>query len=217
MFTIRFLHLLVVVTITLLVSGCASSTTIPSAPTPTPVTEDQLVSKVIDVLIGLIGAGLGGLVTYLWKSRRTSDKELFLVLRGTFDRPAFKGPYLWHTDHTAFQEAIATTLKAVKTGRRMDSHGQDDLRVEGRYYGPFTVHDAQRRRVLQDVEDRLQRVFQLSHDFAKLGSEDTRKQIDDDRDETIRMLNLIWKDLGIPEMRIPTKVNLYEEVYDLRT
>ena len=31
----------------------------------------------VDTLIGLIGAGAGGLVTHFWQQRRASDKALF--------------------------------------------------------------------------------------------------------------------------------------------
>lgn len=104
-------------------------------------------------------------------------------MRGAFDRPAFKGPYLWHSDHQAFQEAIATTLKVVKTGKLFDRHGQELQRVEGRYVGSFLVRNLGRRKALQ-------------------------------RDETVRMLNLIWKDLDITEMRLPTEYAMYEETRD---
>jgi hypothetical protein len=172
----------------------------------------------INTLIGLIGAGVGSVVTQIWKNRRASDKELFLFLRGAFDRPAFKGPYLWHSDHQAFQEAVATTLKAVKTGRQFDGRGQEVAeRIEGRFRGSFLICNPERREAMQDVEDRLQRIFQLSRDFATAADEETRKRIDSDRDEVIRTLNLIWRAFGIPDMRLPTEVKLYEEVYDLRT
>jgi hypothetical protein len=173
----------------------------------------------VDTLIGLIGAGTGGLVTHFWQQRRASDKALFLVLRGAFDRPAFKGPYLWHSDHRAFQEAIATTLKAVKTGRRFDRHGQEAAdRIDGRYYGPFAIRDTDRRRAMQDVEDRLQRILHLSKEIAaspEKRNKGTIKQIDDDRGEVIRTLNRIWGGLKIPQMRLPIEIKLYQEAYDV--
>ncbi len=66
---------------------------------------------VLKLAIGLVGTAIGGIVTYLWQRRHTSDRELFLVLLGAFDHPAFRGPYQWHSDHDAFQQAIAVTLK----------------------------------------------------------------------------------------------------------
>jgi hypothetical protein len=170
----------------------------------------------VKTMIGLLGAGVGGIVTHLWQRRRTSDRELFLVLRGAFDRPAFKGRYLWHSDHIAFQEAIAITLKAVKTGRRFDRRGQELDRAEGRHRGTFSIRDPFRRKAVEEVEDLLQRILKYSKDMhgpdATLGV--TAERIDCDRDEIIRILNLVWSGLGIEEMRLPTTILSYEEVQD---
>jgi hypothetical protein len=170
----------------------------------------------IKTVIGLLGAGVGGIVTHLWKRRRASDRELFLVLRGAFDRPAFKGPYMWHSDHIAFQEAVAITLKAVKTGRRFDRRGQELDRADGRHRGTFSIRDPARRKVLEEVEDLLQRIIKYSKDMhgpdAALGV--TAEHIDRDRDKIIRILNPVWCSLGIEEMRIPTAIVSIEEVQD---
>ena len=170
----------------------------------------------IKTAIGLIGAGVGGAVTHLWQRRRTSGRELFLVLRGAFDRPAFKGTYLWHSDQQAFQEAIAITLKAVKTGRRFDRRGQELDRAEGSHRGTFAIRNPAQRKTLEEVEDRLQRILKLSKDMqaTATGAPAIAETIDCDRDEVIRVLNLAWKSLGIQEMRLPTAVKLYEEVQD---
>jgi hypothetical protein len=173
----------------------------------------------IKTVIGLVGAGVGGIVTHLWQRRRTSSRELFLVLRGAFDRPAFKGQYLWHSDQKAFQEAIDITLKAVKTGRRFDRRGQELDRAEGRHRGTFAIRDPAQRKTLEEVEDRLQRINKLSKDMQGSAATSTdaakiAETIDRDRDEVIRLLNLTWKSLGIEEMRLPTAVKVYEEVHD---
>jgi len=177
---------------------------------------EGLQDAVVTTAIGLIGAGIGGIVTHLWQKRRTSDRELFLVLRGAFDRPAFKGPYLWHSDHVAFQEAIAITLKAVKTGRRFDRRGEELDRAEGRHRGTFAIRNPARRKTVEEVEDRLQRILKLSKELqAPAGTPaNAAESIDRDRDEVIRILNLAWKGLGIGEMRLPTAVKVYEEVQD---
>lgn len=173
-------------------------------------------NTVLKAAIALVGTGVGGVVTYLWQRRRASDRELFLVLRGAFDRPAFKGPYLWHSDHDAFQQAIAITLKAVKTGRRFDRRGQELDRTEGRYRGTLSIRDPARRKAVQEVEDCLQRVLKPSKEMhgpdATLGA--TAESIDRDRDQVIRVLNGVWRAFGIEEMRLPTAINSYEDVQD---
>jgi hypothetical protein len=174
-------------------------------------------SEVTKVLIGLIGTAAGGLLTYLWQRRRTSDKELFLMLRGAFDRPAFKGPYLWRSDHQGFQQAIATTLKAVKTGRLFDRHGHELLHVEGRYVGSFLVRNVARRKSLQEIEGRLQKIDQLSKEIGSSSgnpNEDAMRSMDRERDEVVQALNRVWRNLGIMEMRLPTEYEKYEETMD---
>lgn len=178
---------------------------------------DEWRSEITKTLIGLIGAGVGGFLSYLWQRRRTSDKELFLMLRAAFDRPAFKGLYVWHSDQQVFQQAIATTLKAVKTGRFIDRHGQELHRIEGRYLGPFQIRNLGRRKAIQEIEDRLQKIYQLSKDIEASPAnpnDDTIRLIDRERDEVVRKLNLIWRGLAITEMRLPTECKGYDEMSD---
>jgi len=173
----------------------------------------------VNTLFGLIGAGLGGLVTHLWQTRRTSDREYFLVLRGAFDRPAFRGPYVWHSDHEAFRQAIAVTLKAVKTGKLLDRRGEELNRVEGRFRGPFNLHNSERRKTVQHVEDLLQRILHGSQRISTAAdsiNDDARLLIDKDRDQVIGNLNAIWRYLAIAEMRLPTEVKVYEAVQEPR-
>jgi len=168
----------------------------------------------IVALIGLVGGWIAAAVAYLWQRRRASDKELFLLLRQAFDRPAFKGPYIWQSDQRAFREAIDITLKAVKTGRHFDRRGQEILRVEGRYPGSFSIRNPARRKAINDVEDRLERIAASSRKSPEEQTPEMAKQIDCDRDEVIRILNRIWKSLNIVEMRLPTEVKVLDEVQD---
>jgi len=63
-------------------------------------------SVLVNAGVGLIAAGTGGLVTYLWQHRRTTDRDFFLLLRQAIDRPAFRGPFMWKSD----QVAMTTTV-----------------------------------------------------------------------------------------------------------
>jgi len=63
-------------------------------------------SVLVNAGVGLIAAGTGGLVTYLWQHRRTTDRDFFLLLRQAIDRPAFRGPFMWQCD----QVAMTTTM-----------------------------------------------------------------------------------------------------------
>lgn len=172
-------------------------------------------SAFINTFVGLVGAGIGGLVTYLWQRRRATDKEVFSMLRGALDRPAFKGKYLWHSNHHAFQEAISTTLKAVKTGKLHDRQGTEIQGVEGKYRGSFVIRNVARRDALELVEDRLQRILKLSKEIETSGNSDGKvENIDAARDEIIRVMNPVWRSFGLREMRLPTTVQVYEEMWD---
>ena len=69
----------------------------------------------------------------------------------------------------------------------------------------------------------MQRIIQLSKDFAATDDDVQRakyvKIIDEDRDAIIENLNEIWtsKELKLNEMRIPTTVDLYGELYNSPT
>ena len=63
-------------------------------------------SVLVNAGVGLIAAGTGGLVTYLWQHLRTTDRDFFLLLRQAIDRPAFRGPFMWQCD----QVAMTTTM-----------------------------------------------------------------------------------------------------------
>jgi len=139
---------------------------------------------------------LGALVSRVWQRRSTSDRELFQLLRQAFDRPAFRGPYMFQSNHLAFQEAVAIVLKAVETGKYFDRGGKDVGELDGRYRGPFSMRNPACRKVLKDVRDRLQRILHFSNQIAKAQIEntaETMKHIDDDRDAVVRSLNGFWK------------------------
>lgn len=73
------------------------------------------------------------------------------------------------------------------------------------------------RKALGEIEDSLQKIYQLSEQVAASPSrpnDTAMPSIDQERDKVIRTLNLIWRALGIAEMRLPTEFTLYEEIRD---
>jgi len=164
-------------------------------------------------IIALVSAGVGGLVGNAWKRRSTSDRELFVLLRQAFDRPAFRGPFLFQTDRQAFREAIAMTLKAVETGKYFDRAGKELGEIQGRYRGPFSIRKASRRKALERARDHLQKI---EHLLTTAANEDTKTKelLDKERDAAVSALNVVWREMRIPEMRIPTEFELYEQTRD---
>ena len=172
---------------------------------------------ILTALVGLLSAGVGGLVGNAWQRRRTSERSLFLLLRQAFDRPAFRGPYIYQSDHIAFMQAVGLLLKTVETGKYLDRKGEELGDLEGLYRGPFDVRDANRRSVLEEVRDRLQRISHLAKQVAgdaTTRTEATIASIDADRDAVVVALNGAWRSLRIGEMRVPTQIQLYEQTQD---
>ena len=172
--------------------------------------------KLIIFAGGVVVSSAGWIANRLWEGRGASDRELFWLLRGVFNRAAFKGPYLWQSDHQGFLESVASALKSIKTGR---SEQNETQAVVGRYLGPHGIRNAKYRGSVEAVEDRLQRIIHYAKKF--LQEKDNAQQtelvaaIDKDRDEVIKALNEIWQELKIPLMRLPSEVKSLEEAFDL--
>lgn len=180
--------------------------------------------EIIIALIGIVGAVLGAAagayLTYKFTQRqqqqRMSDRQIFEAWRIAFDRPAFKGPWTWHSNIGAFRRAIEATIKAVDTG---DIRGSEE-RGKGRAY----LSNREWLLKMDEVERRLNRirslVYQIENPETKPSHEqekpltDVSAMIDHERDEVIETLNSIWKVLKIPTLRKPTEVKTYDEILD---
>jgi hypothetical protein len=163
-------------------------------------------------VVGIIGTALGAvvtvLITQLIEQRRTPKRKALALWRVTFDRPAFKGRYMLQSDQRAFDRAIAATLKAVTTGVLVDSGGT----VLGQGLPYSKLRDAALHSVMDDIVQRLNlirsKIPQSPAPPNPPASPDpsVAKIIDDQRDGIIERLNPIWKEAGLPELPIPTKV-----------
>jgi hypothetical protein len=153
--------------------------------------------------IGLIGALLAVILKFALDRRRTSDREILHVLRVAFDRPAFKGPFTWHSDQSSFKRAIEQTIKAVNTGVLQDTAGHELVKGKGLAY----IKDSWLRSEIENVERRLKRIGNLVQNIIEERPEpDAPQVIDSERDEIVRALNEVWKRLRIPTLPIPTEV-----------
>ena len=157
--------------------------------------------------LALLLAAITGLVTYFWGRRRSREKDLFLLWRNTFDRPAFRGSYMHHSKHEKFQKAISITLKAIATGKLFDGGGAELSRVEGIYHGPSQIRNIARKKTIIDVQNRLQKILRLSYSQPP-----DIVQMDYERNEIIGSLNKIWEKLGIEIMDLPTNFKEPENI-----
>jgi hypothetical protein len=172
---------------------------------------DILLSTIIGGLIAVLGSILAAFLTHKLERRLASDKELFSVWRMAFDRPAFKGPFTWHSDQQAFRRTIDLTLKAVNTGVLLDRQGVELGRGKGKAY----IRDAKKRSVMDTVEKRLQRIQNLIPRSSDPQVEKVATAIDQERNEIIRSLNNIWNSLEIPLLPLPTDANDYNDVLNI--
>ena len=169
---------------------------------------DKILATIIGGLIAILGSLLTAFLTHKMERKRASDKELFYVWRMAFDRPAFKGPYTWHSDQLAFKRAIDLTLKAVNTGVLLDRHDVEMGRGRGKAY----IGNSKRRSAMDNVEHRLNHIRGLIPELGQPPQDGVAAAIDGERDEIIRMLNEVWKDMDIPLLPIPSKVGDMDDV-----
>jgi|GEM_PF-1581107 len=171
----------------------------------------QVATAILKVVIPLRAEGLGLVLGNFYPE----DRKLFEDMKIVFNRPAFRGTFLWQTDPNPFKRAIDLTLKALNTGVLTDRQGAELRRIE-----PITqIKDEKLHSTMQEVATRLKRTSNLitrlqeKNDMAQ--RTDIRREIDKERDEIIMTLNRILECFGIPKLPIPTKVedstNVWEE------
>ena len=171
----------------------------------------DVTSELIIASLGILGTVLGVLLTHFLERRRTSDKELFLAWQVAFDRPAWRGPYRWYSDHANYDKALAETIKAVDTGE-----GAGLKRGAGKAYIKNRRRRAEMDRVAVLLQELSILVPRFVEEYPVWGEESaakaaqTRDAIDRRRDEIVSRLNAQWTDLGIRELPLPTQVRLDE-------
>jgi hypothetical protein len=159
---------------------------------------DPWVRETIHSVVQLGVMAATGVIGYFWGRRRVRERDLFLLWRAAFDRPAFRGLYQVHSSEENFRRAISTVLKTVATGVLFDSNGHELNRVSGVYYGPSQIRSAARRDAVIDVQGRLQKLIRLS--YRPRGTAD----LDGERNAIVKSMNAAWKTLNIAPMTLPT-------------
>jgi TIR domain len=148
------------------------------------------------------------------------DRKFFEDLQIAFDRPAFKGPFLWQTNPIPFQKAYRITLQALTTGVLQNRAG-----MEIKSMAPITsLKDIKLFTMMQDVVVALKTTENLIvllertplHERHMPGWEGYKiiKQIDIIRDDVIRKLNKIWGCFGFHMLPIPTEVKESTDVWE---
>jgi TIR domain len=146
------------------------------------------------------------------------DRTLFAALTDIFNRPAFRGPFLWQTDPVPFQRAIKLTLKSINTGVVEDNSG-----VARNTISPITrIRDAKLYASMQQVATQLKTIDNLiemlielrkkAPDSPQLGKIIT--ELDTKRDTVIGALNKIWLCFGLHTLPIPTDITESTDVWE---
>jgi TIR domain len=142
------------------------------------------------------------------------DRALFADLTEVFNRPAFRGAFLWQTDPKPFQRAINLTLKAINTGDIKDNSG-----VTRKTISPITrIKDAKLYASMQQVETQLKTMSNLIEILktAPYPSQDDKiiTELDTKRDAVIEALNKIWSCFGLHTLPIPTHIRESTDVWE---
>jgi hypothetical protein len=171
---------------------------------------DQVASEIVRVVMPLRAKELGLIISNFFPEDRKWFEDMIIV----FDRPAFRGTFLWQTDPNPFKVAIDITLKALNTGVLEDRHGVELRRIE-----PITsIKDEKLYFKMQEIATILKRTSNLitirvmTKDVAK--RDDIIKEIDKERDVIIITLNRIWECFGLPKLPIPTEVTDSTNVWE---
>jgi hypothetical protein len=144
------------------------------------------------------------------------DRSLFDNLTEVFNRPAFRGMFLWQTDPNPFQQAIKLTIKAINTGEIKDNSGATRKQIE-----PITrIKDAKLYATMQEVETQLKTTFNLVDILKQTATDDSRRhnlisELDSRRDVIIRTLNGIWSCFGLHPLPVPTEITDSTDVWEV--
>jgi hypothetical protein len=143
------------------------------------------------------------------------DRSMFDNITEVFNRPAFRGPFLWQTDPDPFQRAIKVTIKALNTGEIDDSSGATRKKIE-----PISkIRDAKLHATMQEVETQLKATYNLIDILKSVGPDfkrrsDIIREIDIRRDGIIGTLNSIWQCFGLHPLPIPTQITTSTDVWE---
>jgi hypothetical protein len=137
------------------------------------------------------------------------DRQLFDKLTAVFNRPAFRGTFLWQTNPEPFQRVMRLTIKALNTGTRQDNAGAALDPIES----ITRIKDKKLYAVMQEVVTELKTIDNLieanksEQGFINSpGAVDVTNDIDRRRDGIINLLNNVWRSFGINTLPIPTEI-----------
>lgn len=133
------------------------------------------------------------------------DRSLFADLSEVFNRPAFRGPFLWQSDPVPFQRAIKLTIKSLNTGAVEDNSG-----IHRRTINPITkirdrkLYESMQKNVATPLKtiDNLVEMLKI----APASRDRIVMEIDRNRDTVIDTLNKIWACFGLNCLPIPTLI-----------
>jgi hypothetical protein len=192
--------------------------------------EHEVVAEYSPLLAGKVGIGtdrgLGAVATQILQAvvpLRSldvplerffpEDRQLFEDLQEVFNRPAFRGPFLWQTDPEPFRRAMKLTIKAINTGEIESNTGEKRKTIE-----PISrIRDAKLHARMQEVETQLKTVTNLVEILQAAHGNQTTKiigEIDKRRDYTIGALNKIWSCFGLHVLPLPTAVTDSTDVWE---
>ncbi len=171
-----------------------------------------MVDAVVGALIG--GAATLGAVflSYLLRRRHMSDKEQFYEWLIMFDRPAWRGSFVYRSyPFEPFIQAIDDTILALDTGKFVSRGGKD---LPHGALGVAQLRNPARRREMHEVLDHLRRIRDIARELPPPPADnETTKLVDlmdEERDGVIDTMNRLWADLGIEGVRRPSEIRDYQ-------
>lgn len=167
--------------------------------------------RFIEPLIGfagaLVAALVGALATYMLGRRHASDRSVLELWRAAFDRSAFKGKYLLHSDQARFKEAIDLTIQCLNTGVLQNRKGT----VLATAKPKAQLKNPAWRLLGEGVERKLNSIRQLIPASGLPEDPTIVEAMDRERKEIIESLNAAWTRTGLPLLPLPTEAELFEE------
>jgi uncharacterized membrane protein len=166
-------------------------------------TTTSAIEATVTILSAALAAAAAAATTYVLAHRRTSDRNTMKFVRRVFDRPAFRGPFSWQTDPQPYHRALGLTIKALNSGVLQDRQGTELAKGS-----PLSaIRRRAWRQALADVPSRLKDISNHVEEYKqpRVRDQAAALQIDSERDEVIRRLNVILVAAGLDSLPIPSK------------
>ena len=172
-------------------------------------------SWVLPVVTALIGAA-GGLAAAvladrLRRRRGMPDRDQVREWLFFFNRPAWKGQFIWHSDLDQYAGVLAATRKAINTGM-LETRSGKELEAH-RVLGASHLADRQLRDAMIEIVSRIERIEAMvkavqEEERLKGNASALRGQsaevIDVERDAVVLQLNDIARRCKLDPLPLPT-------------